>query len=105
MHPFIDPKKLSDDEILAKIGTAYQYLNVQSQLGHDPTVASIKDVVESLENERRERLDALASEERKKKNPKELDPITLGDLDNIPKPVFEDEIERKRVLSNRRRTR
>ena len=103
MHPFLDPRNLTDDEILEKIGEAYSFLHSQTLLGHDPTVLSIREVLSSLELEKQTRLEKLATDEHKKKNPKALDPITLGTLDPTPNPVFEDEWERNRIAKMRRR--
>jgi hypothetical protein len=103
MHPFLDPRKLTDEEILEKIGKASYFLHTQTQLGHDPTVNSIKEVLSALELEKHQRLEDLATETNKKKNPKDLEPITLGELDPIPRPLFKDEAERKRIAKMRRR--
>ena len=103
MHPFLDPRNLTDDEILEKIGEARYFLHVQTLLGHDPTVLSIKEVLSTLELEKQQRLEKLSEDEQKKKNPKSLDPITLGDLDPTPNPIFEDEEERRRIAKMRRR--
>jgi hypothetical protein len=103
MHPFLDPRNLTDEEILEKIGEAHYFLHTQTLLGHDPTVLSIREVLSTLELEKYQRLEKLAADEHKKKNPKALDPITLGDLDPTPKPIFEDEEERRRITRMRRR--
>ena len=82
MHPFIDLKKLSDEEIIERLGRAYSYMNAQVSLGHSPTVLSIKEVIQSLENERRDRMQKQTDEEFKKKYPDINAPIELGKLEN-----------------------
>lgn len=82
MHPFLDVKKLTDEEIIERLGKAYLYLNGQTALGHNPTVQSIKEVIASLENERHDRLQRNSDEEFKKKYPDENKPIELGKLED-----------------------
>lgn len=55
-HPFLDLKKLSDEEILDKLKTANSFMNYQISMGRTITVESIKQVIEALEEERRTRL-------------------------------------------------
>ena len=81
MHPFLDVTKLADEEIISRLGKAYSYMNYQVSLGHDATVASIQEVIQSLEDERRSRLDKTMDAEYKKKFATELEPITLGKLE------------------------
>lgn len=83
MHPFLDVKKLSDEEILEKLGRAYTYMNQQVDLGHVPTVQSIKEVIETLEDERAQRFAKQSDEEHKKKFPDSLNPIEIGKVDKI----------------------
>lgn len=82
MHPFLDVAKLSDEEIIEKLGKAYIYMNAQVALGHNPTVHSIKEVIQSLEDERFNRQQRNMDEEFKKKYPDSLKPVELGKLDN-----------------------
>jgi len=82
MHPFLDVSKLSDEEIIERLGRAYTYMNAQVALGHNPTVFSIKEVIQSLEDERRERQQRTMDEEFKKKYPEINKPIELGKLDD-----------------------
>lgn len=103
MNPIYDPAQLSDDELIEKIGQANVFLRQQTDLGHTPTIESIKHVVETLELERVTRFQNQVADEQKKKNPKALDAITLGELDLTPKPLFEDDGERKRASKIRRR--
>jgi len=103
MNPIYDPAALTDDELLEKIGKANAFMHIQSELGHTPTVDSIKHVLESLELERITRFQNQTTEEQKKKNPKSLDAITLGELDLTPHPVYEDEDERRRASKIKRR--
>lgn len=82
MHPFLDVKKLSDEEIIERLGRAYTYMNAQIGLGHNPTVFSIKEVVQALEDERYERQQRTMTEEFKKKYPNSDKPIELGKLED-----------------------
>lgn len=82
MHPFLDVSKLSDEEITERLGKAYTYLNAQVALGHNPTVHSIKEVIQSLEDERRNRQGRNSDEEFKRKYPKANEPIELGKLED-----------------------
>lgn len=81
MHPFLDTSKLTDEEIIDKLGRAYSMLNMQVSLGHDPTVASIREIIQALEDERNKRTQTLMREEAKRKNPNESKPIELGKLE------------------------
>ena len=82
MSAELDTTKLTDEDILKRLGKAYAYLNYQSGLGHDATVQSIKYVIEALENERAERSQRSFAEEHKKKYVNYLDPIELGTLED-----------------------
>lgn len=82
MHPFLDVTKLSDEEIIERLGRAYGYMNAQVGLGHNPTVHSIKEVIQDLENERRERMMRQSDAEYDKKFPDKNKPIELGKLDD-----------------------
>lgn len=81
MHPFLDVSKLTDEEIVDRLGKAYVYMNAQVALGHNPTVHSIKEVIQSLEDERRSRLQRVMEEEYNKKYPDAQSPIELGKLE------------------------
>ena len=82
MHPFLDVSKLTDEEIIKRLGKAYVHMNSQVALGHNPTVFSIKEVIQSLEDERRLRMQNRMDDEFKKKYPEDLKPIELGKLDD-----------------------
>lgn len=82
MHPFLDVSKLSDEEIINRLDKAYTYMNHQVSLGHTPTVQSIKEVIQSLEDERQNRMRRTTDEEFKKKYPTADAPIELGRLEN-----------------------
>lgn len=94
MHPFLDVKKLSDEEIIEKLGKTYSYMNYQSSLGHTITVESIKEVIQSLEDERKERLNRQMDDEYKKKFPDANAPIEVGKID---KTVDIEEFIRKSI--------
>lgn len=81
MHPFLDVSKLTDEEIIERLGRAYIHMNYQVAMGHSPTVRSIKEVIVALEEERRKRLDKIVTEETKKKYPDLDKPIELGKLE------------------------
>ena len=82
MHPFLDVSKLSDEEIIERLGRAYSYMNAQIGLGHNPTVFSIKEVIRDLEDERRERQQRTMDQEFKKKYPDMDKPLELGKLED-----------------------
>lgn len=82
MHPFLDVSKLTDEEIIERLGKAYTYMNAQVALGHAPTVHSIKEVIQSLENERKSRMQKTMDEEYKRKYPTANNPIELGKLED-----------------------
>jgi hypothetical protein len=82
MHPFLDVSKLSDEEIIERLGRAYTFMNMQKELGRTATVTSIMETIQSLEDERRNRLSNIMSEEFKRKSPKDLEPIELGKLED-----------------------
>lgn len=81
MHPFLNVSKLTDEEIIEKLGKAYTHMNYQKQLGHTPAVHSIKEVIQSLEDERHQRMARNMDEEYKKKFPDTNKPIELGKLE------------------------
>ena len=81
MHPFLDVSKLTDEEIIERLGRAYTYMNAQSALGHNPTVHSIRDVIQSLEDERTKRMQNLIDEEQKRKFPNANKPIEIGKVE------------------------
>lgn len=83
MHPFLDVKKLSDEDIIEKLGKAYSYMNYQVSLGHTPTVESIKEVIQTLEDERRDRMNKQMDDEFKKKYPDANAPVDVGTVDKI----------------------
>jgi hypothetical protein len=82
MHPFLDVSKLTDEEIIERLGRAYAYMNAQVALGHSPTVLSIKEVIQSLEDERLTRQQRITDEEFKRKYPDTKEPIELGKLED-----------------------
>lgn len=55
MHPLFDVQSLTDDEILARIDRARNYLEFQTGLGRTPAVESIRYMLDTLcdEQERR----------------------------------------------------
>jgi len=81
MHPFLDVSKLSDEEIIERLGRAYVHMNAQVALGHTPTVVSIKEVIQALEDERQDRMQRRMDEEFNRKFPNRLDTIELGKLE------------------------
>jgi hypothetical protein len=81
MHPFLDTSTLSDEEIINRLSKAYTFMNMQKQLGHNAAVQSIKEVIQALEDERQKRMQNLAREEEKRKNPNTNQSIDLGSLE------------------------
>lgn len=81
MHPFLDVSKLSDEEIIERLGRAYVHMNAQVALGHTPTVVSIKEVIQALEDERQDRMQRRMDEEFTRKFPNSLDTIEIGKLE------------------------
>lgn len=81
MHPFLDVSKLLEEDLIEKLGKAYLYMNAQIALGHTPTVHSIKEIIQSLEDERRVRIERSMDAEYKRKYPKANDPIEIGKLE------------------------
>ena len=82
MHPFLNVTKLTDEEIIERLGKAYTHMNYQKMLGHSPTVLSIQEVIQSLEDERHKRMQKMMDDEFKRKYPKDQDPIELGKLED-----------------------
>jgi hypothetical protein len=82
MHPFLNTSKLTDEEIIAKLLKARQYLGFQMSTGNMPSIQSIQEVIHFLEAERENRMIARQEEERRKVIDK---PIELGKIeqDNI----------------------
>lgn len=82
MHPFLDVSKLTDEEIIERLGKAYSFMNYQVSLGHNATVHSIKEVIQSLEDERAQRLTKTMDEEYRRKFPESNKPLELGKLED-----------------------
>jgi hypothetical protein len=82
MHPFLNVKKLSNEDIIERLGRAYTYMNAQVSLGHTPTVHSIREVIQTLEDERQARMQSTMTEEYNKKFPDINKPIELGKLED-----------------------
>lgn len=82
MHPFLDVAKLTDEEIIERLGKAYTFMNMQKTLGHTPAVLSIREVIQSLENERHTRMQKIIDEEYSRKFPDANKPIELGKLED-----------------------
>ena len=81
MHPFLDVKKLTDEEIIERLGRAYTFMNMQKTLGHSPAVKSIEEVIQSLEDERRIRMQKMIDDEYSRKFPDSEKPIEIGKLE------------------------
>jgi len=81
MHPFLDVAKLTDEEIIERLGRAYTFMNMQKTLGHTPAVLSIREVIQALEDERQKRLSKIMDDEHAKKFPDAKKPIELGKLE------------------------
>lgn len=81
MHPFLNLNKLTDEDIIERLGRAYNFMNAQTALGHGATIQSIKEVIQSLENERQDRMQKIIDEEHKRKNPDDKKIIELGKLE------------------------
>ena len=57
MHPFFDPKPLSDDDILKKLNEVSSRLRyAQSFIGDQIMIDQLELLMESLQNERQERM-------------------------------------------------
>lgn len=84
MHPFLDTKKLSDDQLLEKIQKCQTALAYQQSLGHADAVKSIEQVLDSLIMEQQNRLKTSVEEEYNKQNPNRYDSIDVGHCDGDP---------------------
>lgn len=91
MEKFYDYSGLSEDQLYEKLRKAYAYLSMQKALGHSDTVNSIEFTINALEEERVKRISTMtspvATNKKMKKAQedllkKDLEPITLGKLDN-----------------------
>lgn len=89
MHPFLDVSKLTDEEIIERLGKAYVYMNQQHALGHTPTVHSIREIIEDLERERTQRIAKQVEEESKRKNPNINNPLEIGKLESLIRKTLE----------------
>jgi nucleoid-associated protein YejK len=83
MHPFLDSSKLTDEQIIERLGKAYSYMNNQVALGHSPTVQSIKEIIQSLEDERASRMNKQMDEEYKRKYPDSHQSLDVGKVDIV----------------------
>mgnify|MGYP000154354490 CR=1 FL=1 len=84
MHPLYNPSALSDDDIQDKLAKCYQALNYQSQFGRQPTMDSIRQVIDSLEYEKErriyERQKAEQAKQKQKAKDSQSDHIELGEV-------------------------
>lgn len=83
MHPFLDPQKLTDDQINEKLSKCMQYLTMQRSLGHMTAVESIEAVIQTLDSERQRRFQLSIQTEMEKQNPTRLNSIDIGDTEEI----------------------
>ena len=81
MHPFLDVAKLTDEEIIERLGRAYTFMNMQKTLGHSPAVLSIREVIQHLEDERAKRMQKMMHDEYSRKFPEANKPIELGKIE------------------------
>lgn len=78
-HPFIDLKKLPDEELLDRLKKATSFMNYEISMGRTTTVESIRQVIVALEEERRSRqIDRQMQEMAKSKIPN----IEIGKLED-----------------------
>ena len=80
MHPFLDTSKLTDEEIMDKLKKAYLALQYHTSVGRNPTVQSIKEIIDALEMERQERTAKSRLEMQKKSSE-----IEIGKLEDDKK--------------------
>jgi hypothetical protein len=84
MHPFLNTKDLTDDQLLEKIMKCKQTIAYQSSLGHMDAVDSIEQILDSLILEQQNRQHSTQEAEINKKNPTRYDPIDVGYCDKDP---------------------
>ena len=84
MHPFLNTKKLTDEQLLEKIQKCQASIAYQQSLGHSDTVDSIQQVLDSLIIEQQTRLQNTMEEEINKKNPDRYKSIDVGYCDKDP---------------------
>lgn len=78
-HPFIDLKKLPDEELLDRLKKATSFMHYEISMGRTTTVESIRQVIVALEEERRSRqIDRQMQEMAKSKIPN----IEIGKLED-----------------------
>lgn len=86
-HPLYDARKLTDDDLLDRIGKSRQYLNMQRRLGHTEAANSIESVITALEAESKRRImlsNDLSAQKQKNKSNNPSDTIELGTISKDP---------------------
>lgn len=82
MHPFLDASKLTDEELIERLGKAYTIMNYQISMGHTPTVESIKEVIKTLEDEKSSRMQKIQQGEAEKKTKSASSGLEIGKLED-----------------------
>ena len=81
MHPFVDPSNLTDEEILEKLKKCYNYLGMQSDLGHNDAVSSIQQVIAVYETEKDKRAYDALQEALNEDQPEAGSVVELGNVE------------------------
>lgn len=88
MHPFLNVKAMSDDEITKQIGKYQRYLNEQTQYGRNDVIQSIEGILDALSFERLERTRAAQIKQDIGVENEGLKSINLGKIEGeVDEPV------------------
>jgi len=82
-YPFIDFKKLSDDELMNRITRCSQILGSEMAYGHSSIVHSARNQLQAYQFEWNERMQARARKEYFEKNPRHDKPIEIGVISEV----------------------
>jgi hypothetical protein len=93
-HPFLDPKGLTDDQLMDRIQKCQRILGQEIHMGHSTVVDSARAALETYQFEWNERMRTSALAD-KFKHDEEEGPLEFGIVDEYYKPE-DDEIKVER---------
>lgn len=88
MHPLLDPREYTDDQLTEKIKKCNLFLAQQLQVGNMSAVDSIRQVLDTLEFERQERALGYRNDEKDTKPQPEI--LEFGVIEEIKEGEDED---------------
>lgn len=88
-HPFLDPSKLTDDQLMDRIQKCHRILGGEMAMGHTSVVDSARAALETYQFEYNERMRTRALEDKFKKDEEKQEkdgPLEFGVVEEYYKP-------------------